>query len=358
MKDKYLITITIPVYNDIPGLKFTLDSINRQYYVRRKIEVIIIDDNSTDNYDELIANYKHLNIKKILNTSGYKGPGPARQCGVNIAQGKWIFPMDAGDGVYKYGLLPLYFITKYKKHEYPMICCHMLTEFLVDGQDYFTEKRCANDASWAWLHGNVYLKKFWQDNNIGFKPDLYTHEDVYINAVMRNYIFAKEYDPDFKMIKMYNITPYHYRVVANSMTQSLYENDLSYSIYYLEDFTRAIAEGCVDSFEKWGVSDFGYELLKSVFIQSYFNHQMYYEAVGDRMMFLNPYKVYSKILDVIEQYFEVDYIDDFLKDAQSYTFLRDKTAKEVGLFIETETFRDFIFKCLLAREDAICENNI
>ena len=29
MKDKYLITITIPVYNDIPGLKFTLDSINR-----------------------------------------------------------------------------------------------------------------------------------------------------------------------------------------------------------------------------------------------------------------------------------------------------------------------------------------
>ena len=62
IKDKYLITITIPVYNDIPGLKFTLDSINRQYYVRRKIEVIVIDDNSTDNYDELIANYKHLNI--------------------------------------------------------------------------------------------------------------------------------------------------------------------------------------------------------------------------------------------------------------------------------------------------------
>ena len=44
-----------------------------------------------------------------------------------------------------------------------------------------------------------------------------------------------------------------------------------------------------------------------------------------------------------------------LRDAR---ILANKTAKEVGLFIETETFRDFIFKCLLARENAICENNI
>ena len=60
MRDKYvdgLVSVIVPVYNAKDYLGETLESIFKQTY--KNIEIICIDDMSTDGSRDLIANYSH-----------------------------------------------------------------------------------------------------------------------------------------------------------------------------------------------------------------------------------------------------------------------------------------------------------
>lgn len=92
-----LISIIIPVYNAEKHLYRCLDSILTQKC--SQVEIILVDDGSTDNSREICDTYQHqYNIIKVLHQKN-GGPSAARNLGLKHAQGKYISFVDSDDYV-------------------------------------------------------------------------------------------------------------------------------------------------------------------------------------------------------------------------------------------------------------------
>ena len=92
---KNMISIIIPVYNKENTLGRCLDSIINQTY--KNLEIIIIDDGSTDKSSEISSLYmkENKNIKYYYQKN--KGVSVARNKGIKIADGEFIQFVDADD---------------------------------------------------------------------------------------------------------------------------------------------------------------------------------------------------------------------------------------------------------------------
>lgn len=95
MKLKYKISVVIPVFNSAKTLEATLLSIAAQS--RKPDEVVIIDDGSKDNLQEVLArNKERLPINLLTNTQN-RGIGFSLCAGVEQSIGDLIFRIDADD---------------------------------------------------------------------------------------------------------------------------------------------------------------------------------------------------------------------------------------------------------------------
>lgn len=90
-----MITVIIPVYNLAPYLKGCLDSLIFQK--NGDFEVILVDDGSTDNSEEICKNFvkSDSRFKYIFKNNG--GVSSARNEGLKVAKGEWIVFVDGDD---------------------------------------------------------------------------------------------------------------------------------------------------------------------------------------------------------------------------------------------------------------------
>ena len=91
-------SIVTPVYNSFSHMKHYFETIHS---LSPEIEIIMVDDCSTDNTFEKICEYQKnsaLNIH-ILQTPCNGGPGVARNIGINYAHGTWIVFLDSDDSL-------------------------------------------------------------------------------------------------------------------------------------------------------------------------------------------------------------------------------------------------------------------
>lgn len=88
------LSLIIPVYNKAPFLRRCLDSVARQ--LRDDVEVIVVDDGSSDGSKEIIMEYP-LFIKALFETNG--GASKARNYGIKESKGKAIAFLDADDAL-------------------------------------------------------------------------------------------------------------------------------------------------------------------------------------------------------------------------------------------------------------------
>jgi glycosyltransferase involved in cell wall biosynthesis len=86
-----LVSIIIPVYNYGQFLGAAIDSVMKQSY--RPIEVIIVDDGSTDNTSDIAHSYEDVQYVYQPN----QGVAVARNTGISKARGKFIAFLDADD---------------------------------------------------------------------------------------------------------------------------------------------------------------------------------------------------------------------------------------------------------------------
>jgi len=92
------VSIIVPAYNMERFLVETLDSIEAAIKpTSLAVEVIVMDDGSTDGSLALARNYAahHANIRVL--TQPNAGPSVARNRAINEATGRYIFPLDADD---------------------------------------------------------------------------------------------------------------------------------------------------------------------------------------------------------------------------------------------------------------------
>ena len=87
------LSVVIPVYNGAKFISDALDSIFSQHY--ENIEVIVVDDCSTDNTIEVLQSYPQ-SIKIIRNKIN-SGASHSRNQGIKNAEGEYIAFLDADD---------------------------------------------------------------------------------------------------------------------------------------------------------------------------------------------------------------------------------------------------------------------
>jgi len=90
--DVGLVSCIVPVFNGERYLRDTLESILGQTY--SPLEVIVVDDGSTDSTPEIVADYESR-ISYLY--QGNAGPAAARNLGIGVARGEFIAFLDADD---------------------------------------------------------------------------------------------------------------------------------------------------------------------------------------------------------------------------------------------------------------------
>lgn len=94
------LSIIIPVYNVEKYIRGTLDSIYSQNYDETQFEVIIVNDGTPDNSMAIVGEYTtHVNLIIINKENG--GLSSARNAGLAIAKGDYIWFVDSDDKVEK-----------------------------------------------------------------------------------------------------------------------------------------------------------------------------------------------------------------------------------------------------------------
>lgn len=87
------ISVIIPLYNKVKSIHRTIDSVLKQTY--NNIEIIVVDDGSTDGSDKIIRNIHDKRVRYISKSNG--GVSSARNYGVLKAKGDYIIFLDADD---------------------------------------------------------------------------------------------------------------------------------------------------------------------------------------------------------------------------------------------------------------------
>ena len=95
----YKLSIIVPIYNAENELKNTLDSIINQTMDLNDIEVIMVNDCSTDNSKQIIEEYcqKYDNFKSIHLDENTGSPSIPRNVGIKNASSEYILFLDADD---------------------------------------------------------------------------------------------------------------------------------------------------------------------------------------------------------------------------------------------------------------------
>lgn len=97
MDDKVLVSIIVPVYNCEKFLKRCMDSLVNQ--TLKNIEIICINDGSTDSSLKILQEYKDKDDRIVLINKDNEGQSKARNIGIELAKGEYIGFVDADDWV-------------------------------------------------------------------------------------------------------------------------------------------------------------------------------------------------------------------------------------------------------------------
>jgi CDP-glycerol glycerophosphotransferase len=91
-----LVSIILTVYNTAEFLEECLTSVTNQVY--KNIEIIIVNDGSTDNSAEIIEQYTNADSRcRSINLTENKGVGFARNLGIEQATGDFVYFVDSDD---------------------------------------------------------------------------------------------------------------------------------------------------------------------------------------------------------------------------------------------------------------------
>lgn len=95
MGKQELISIIVPIYNVEKYLDRCINSIINQSY--KNIEIILVNDGSTDNSLEICEKYKKNDDRIIIINKKNGGQSEARNFGLDIAKGKYVSFVDSDD---------------------------------------------------------------------------------------------------------------------------------------------------------------------------------------------------------------------------------------------------------------------
>ncbi|MGL4999193.1 MAG: glycosyltransferase family 2 protein [Cetobacterium sp.] len=214
-----MLSVIIPAYNVEKYIKRCVYSVLNQ--TLKEIEIIIIDDGSTDRTSEicyeLVAENSKIIYKKVVNG----GCSRARNLGIEVAKGDYIAFLDSDDWVDEDMYKDM--LNKAKKEKADIVICGFKklneTEKILsivevperDSSESYT------DSKTEWFSSpcnKIYKKEIIKINTIKFLLNIYTGEDMFFNFMC--FFFSR------KVVSI-NKTYYNYFMNSNSISNN-YKN--------------------------------------------------------------------------------------------------------------------------------------
>ncbi len=197
-----LISIILPVYNLEDYLTSTLINLTQEQFSSSDSdlwELIIVNDGSTDNSAEIIAEYAKNNYPENINllTTENRGVSHARNTALKYACGKYVLFVDGDDLINRQSILPLCHIleqndvpilhfgyTEISAAEYPCLAGNTPAVGLNSPKRINTREFCNQTvgltqpiSQWA-VWQNLFLRDFIKKNRISFNEELTIGEDA------------------------------------------------------------------------------------------------------------------------------------------------------------------------------------
>lgn len=324
-------SLVIPCHNAGRYLNKIFACLIRQEINKEDLQIILVDDASTDNSIEQMKKHpKELWVDIYQTDTDIHCPSNTRRVGLDKALGEWVCFMDQDD---QYLDGALYQVREFIKSIGETRCvCTILQSYNEE-----TEKKTLLYHKQAWLHGKFYNREFLQRNNINFKKDLVTHEDIYFNSL----VYAAFRLENINEFCYYDIVTYNWFENPESITRS-YEGERG----YLHDNFGDYIISASDPFWKGAISgdDFCVNQILMTLLHCYF----YYEAVSYKF---GPKNYKDNVQDIKELIRDImvrlnfsanDIIDYLYDDVQKYEAVRYDCIMSEGLFICKTSCKDFI----------------
>lgn len=281
------VSIIIPIYNVEQFLNQCLDSVINQTYTN--LEIICVNDCSSDGSLKIIENYAAKDERiKIIDKTNNEGLSAARNSGIDIATGEYLYFLDSDDWI------DLDYIEKMvnaiKNSDVDIVIASgVISEKETSGIKYnhpsfkkeyennFVDYKVAIQNLMVNAWNRLLKREFVEKYNLKF-PKGYINEDLYFH-----YISIVNTDRVFVTSK----SNYHYRSRENGISKSeiakdimnMYIYDLIYDYYEKND----LLEKGVKIFSVWPFfsvdNDEKYKVYKKYFEKTneyLFNHQDIY----------------------------------------------------------------------------------
>lgn len=180
------LTIVIPQYNeDEEKIKPLLSSIETQVGIDfNTLKIIIVNDHSETKLNkEFLDSFKKLSINYI-ETPENRGPGQARQYGIDHTETDYVMFADADDRLFACNVLTeiANVLDQSKEKPFDIIYTKWIEEISNESMGYLL---LPHNPDMTWVHGKVIRVKFLRDRNLRFNENIRVHEDSYFNTVVQ-----------------------------------------------------------------------------------------------------------------------------------------------------------------------------
>lgn len=262
MDNNFEISIIIPVYNVEKYIKKCLDSVLNQS--NSKIQIIIINDGSTDNSHEIIEKYleKHKNIIYIQQKN--QGAAVARNTGLKYVKGEYVMFLDSDDYLERNSLHNLY---KYIKNMNSEIIVFGYRKIWEEGSQILFDKLNDKFEENKIYNGQFIAENMMIENVMGYCCDKIFNFQYIINNPLefKSYSCLEDFLPIFKQIYkaekicFYNKVIYNYRQreesISNSRNKKLFDDfkdNLKDVLNYIKSNNIEFSKGCIQAYKIQG----------------------------------------------------------------------------------------------------------
>ena len=191
-----LVSFIIPIYNSEKYIERLLDNLTNQ--IRENVEIILVDDGSTDQSADICLRYKINNEEQIkLLTQENKGASSARNYGIRNAKGKYIVFLDSDDFIandYIETIVDLCMKSNSDIIELDYFFGSEIRGYKLNKSD-FTEGIVQYDKYYEYLvmqksnqpWNKIYKREIIEKNNILYNTSITMGEDLLFTLNMMNY---------------------------------------------------------------------------------------------------------------------------------------------------------------------------
>ena len=316
MNNAALISVIIPCYNAEYTITKCLTSVIFQNY--QNLEIIIVDDGSTDKTSEIITEFQKKDVRIILFKQNNSGVSKARNKGIEIASGSFICFVDSDDWVEREYCSVLY--QSIVENNVDISIAEAVIEDENNKQrdnkqisspstevyDKHTalklllEDKVIQSHPWAKLYKSTLLK------NIQFPENLEAFEDYFI--------MFRVFDSAEKVVKINNQV-YHYVQLPNSLSHNLTPKRAYHFFLALMEASAFLETLNIDSQFRNSIVR---NLLKKSFmvLKRIIRNTNLYEMVTEKELIKNslrPFLKYSVFKIGVENYLYLRFFINFPK---------------------------------------------